>query len=37
MPPAGIETAIPAGERLQTHALDRSANGIGDNFLFTPE
>jgi hypothetical protein len=29
MPPAGFETAIPAGERLQTHALDRSATGIG--------
>jgi hypothetical protein len=22
MPPAGFEPAIPAGERLQTHALD---------------
>jgi hypothetical protein len=31
MPPAGFEPelAIPAGERLQTHALDRSATGIG--------
>ena len=29
MPPAGFEPAMPAGERLQTHALDRSANGIG--------
>ena len=28
MPPAGFEPAIPAGERLQTHALDRSATGI---------
>ena len=26
MPPAGFEPAIPAGDRLQTHALDRSAN-----------
>jgi hypothetical protein len=29
MPPAGLEPAIPAGERLQTQALDRSATGIG--------
>jgi hypothetical protein len=29
MPPAGPEPAIPAGERLQTHALDRSVTGIG--------
>ena len=29
MPPAGFETAIPAGKRLQTHALDLSATGIG--------
>ena len=29
MPPAGFKPAIPAGERLQTHALDRSATGIG--------
>jgi hypothetical protein len=29
MPPARFEPAIPAGERLQTHALDRSATGIG--------
>jgi hypothetical protein len=29
MPPAGFETAIPAGERLQTHSLDSSATGIG--------
>ena len=26
---AGFEPAIRAGERLQTHALDRSATGIG--------
>ena len=31
MPPAGFEPAIPAGERLQTHALDLSATGIGQN------
>ena len=29
MPPAIFEPAIPAGDRLQTHALDRSATGIG--------
>jgi hypothetical protein len=29
MPLAGFEPAIPAGERLQTHALDRSATRIG--------
>ena len=29
MPPAGFEPALPAGERLQTHALDRSATVIG--------
>ena len=29
MPPAGFEPAIPAGDRPQTHALGRSAIGIG--------
>ena len=29
MPPAGFETAIPAGGRQQTNALDRAATGIG--------
>jgi len=29
MPPAGFETAIPANELPQTHALDRVATGIG--------
>ena len=29
MPPAGFEPAIPVSERLQTHALDRVATGIG--------
>ena len=28
MPPAGFEPTIPASERLQTHALDRTATGI---------
>ena len=27
MPSAGFEPAMPAGDRLQTHALDRSATG----------
>ena len=31
MSPAGFEPAIPAGDRLQTLALDRSATGIGDS------
>jgi hypothetical protein len=36
MPPEGFELAIPAGERLQTHALDRSATGIGmKNYIKT--
>jgi len=30
IPPAAFEPAIPAGERLQTHALDRAATGSGD-------
>jgi len=29
MLPAGLEPAIPARERQQTHALDRAATGIG--------
>jgi hypothetical protein len=29
MPPAGLEPAIPASERPQTHSLDREATGIG--------
>jgi hypothetical protein len=32
MLPEGFEPAIPAGERLQTLALDRSATEIGTNF-----
>ena len=35
MPPEGFEPAIPAGERLQTHALERSATGIGSVIYFT--
>ena len=30
MPSAGFQPTIPAGERLQTHALDRAATGIGE-------
>jgi hypothetical protein len=29
MPPAGLEPTIPASERPQIHALDRTATGIG--------
>jgi hypothetical protein len=29
MPAAGFEPTIPASERPQTHALDRTATGIG--------
>jgi len=32
---AGFEPAIPASERLQTHAFDRAATGIGKNTLYT--
>ena len=32
MPPAGFEPSIPVGDRPQTHALDRSATGIGKNY-----
>ena len=33
MPPAGFESTTPASERLQTHALDRAATGIGGDTL----
>jgi len=33
MPPEGFEPAIPASERSQTHALDRTATGIGSTAL----
>ena len=36
MPPVGFEPAIPAGERAQTHALDRAATGTGAPFLVLP-
>jgi len=33
-PPVGFEPTMPAGERPQTHALDRAATGTGltDNY-----
>jgi hypothetical protein len=31
MPPVGFETTILVSERPQTHALDRTATGIGKN------
>jgi hypothetical protein len=33
MPLAEFEPTIPASERLQTHALDRAATGIGTHYL----
>ena len=33
MPPVGFELAIPVSEKLQTHALDRAATGIGKRFM----
>jgi hypothetical protein len=30
MPPVGFEPTIPVSERPKTHALDRTATGIGD-------
>jgi len=33
MPPVGFEPTIPAGERPQTHALDRAATGTGNESL----
>jgi hypothetical protein len=48
MHPARFEPVIPAGERLQTHGLDRSTTGVGGlwtleilkllsyNYLHTP-
>jgi hypothetical protein len=35
MPSARFEPAVPSGERLQTHALDRSATGIGAVLIIT--
>jgi len=33
MPQAGVEPAIPASERPQTHVLDLAATGIGAIFI----
>jgi hypothetical protein len=33
MPPVGFEPTIPARERLQTHALDGAATGIGEDII----
>jgi len=33
MPPVGFESAISAGERPQTYALDRAATGTGEGVL----
>ena len=33
MPPVGFEPTISAGERPQTHALDRAATGTGMIFF----
>ena len=35
MPSAGFETTISAGERPQTHALDRAVTGTGCSIQFT--
>jgi hypothetical protein len=32
MPSEGFEPEIPVGDRPQTHALDRSATGIGKSY-----
>ena len=34
MPPVGLEPAIPAGERSQTHALDRAATGTDNIYIY---
>ena len=34
MPPAGFEPTIPASERLQNHALERPATGVGQTQTF---
>ena len=35
MPPVVFEPTISAGERPQTHALDRAATGIGSDLTYT--
>jgi hypothetical protein len=34
MPPAGLEPAIPASDRPQTHPLDRVATGSGNKCIY---
>jgi len=34
MPPVGFEPTISAGERPQTHALDRAATGTGNSTMY---
>jgi hypothetical protein len=34
MPSAGFEPATPAGERPQTHALERAATGIDSHLYY---
>jgi hypothetical protein len=36
MPPAGLESTIPASVRLEIHALKRAATGIVNNDLYIP-
>ena len=36
MPQVGFETTISVGERPQTYALDRAANGIGAGTVWGP-
>ena len=33
MPPAAFEPTAPASDRQQTHALNRSATGMGDSSI----
>jgi len=35
MPPVGLEPTISAGERPQSHDLDRAATGTGQKWLQT--
>jgi hypothetical protein len=37
MPPMGFEPTIPVSERPKTHALDRTATGIGDIGIYAYE
>jgi hypothetical protein len=37
MPPVGFEPTIPVSERPKTHALDRTASGIGSTNTYVTE